>query len=116
MINRYKKIAAVLSFVLIMSGCSSGPSDTAEKFLSHLAAGEITKANELATQSTAGLINLASSFGGLPVDPDFDFQLVSENIDGNKATIKYRSKPNGKIETIHLVKLNGKWKVHEQKR
>jgi hypothetical protein len=114
--SRIKTLLAILSMVVILVGCSSGPSDTAKEFLSRIASGEISKANELATESTAKLIGIASSFGGLPVDPDFDFQLIEEKIDGNKATVKYKSKPNGKVEVIKLVKLNGKWKVHEQKR
>jgi len=105
-----------LGFIILLTGCSDGPTDTAKEFLGDLAAGKVTKANQLATEDTAKLMLMASSFGKIPVDPDFDFQLVNEKIEGNKAVITYKSEPKAEAKKIHLVKLDGTWKIHENKR
>lgn len=112
---KYLPRILALSFLLFLAGCGSGPADTAEDFLGLVAAGELNKAGELATDNTMQLLRMAQSFGALEVDPDFDFELIDEEVDGNHATITYRGKKDGKVETIHLVKLDDEWKVHEQK-
>jgi len=104
-----------LSILLLLTGCGAGPADTAEDFLGLVAAGELTEASELATDNTMQLLRMAQNFGALEVDPDFDFELIEEEVDGNHATITYRGKKDGKVESIHLVKLDDEWKVHEQK-
>jgi hypothetical protein len=114
-IRHYLIPALVLVLTSLLTACSPGPADTAEDFLSLMADGKVSEANKLATESTAQLMQMAVSFGIVDVDPDFDFQLVEEKIDDNEATITYRSGDDGKLETIHLVKLDGDWKVHETK-
>lgn len=113
--NRTKSIFAVLIGTFALAGCGGGAASTAESFATHLAAGEIGKAKELSTEPTAELLDLASSFGGLDIDPDFEFELIEESVDGNRAKITYRNKADGKVDTIDLVKLDGKWKVHAEK-
>ena len=106
---------AISTAILLLTGCSSGPSDTAKEFLTHLSKGEVTKAKEYTTESTGQLLDLASNFGGIPSNPDFKFELVEEKVDGNKATIRYKEDSKGKVQSIHLVKIDGEWKVHEVK-
>lgn len=113
--NRFKFWLFLVPLGFLLTGCSAGPEDTAEDFLAAIASGEISEAKELATESTGELLELAAGFGALDVDPDFEFVLVEKVVDGNRATITYTNGPDGKIETVDLVKLDGKWKVHEQK-
>ena len=101
--------------VLFLAACGGGPADVAEDFTTYLASGEVSKAKELSTEATGELLDLAAGLGGLDIDPDFEFELVDEQIDGNRATITYRNTANGKVETLDLVKLDGKWKVHADK-
>ncbi len=115
MITVFKNLLIPLSLIILLSGCSNGPSDTAKEFLGDMASGKVSKASQLATEDTAKLILMASSFGKIPVDPDFNYQLINEKIDGNRAIVTYKSNPKAKVKILHLVKLDGTWKVHENK-
>lgn len=113
----FKRLSLIFGLFSLsfLTACSDGPANTAEDFLGLVAAGELTEASELATDNTMQLLRMAQNFGALEVDPDFDFELIEEEVDGNRATVTYRGKKDGKVETIHLVKLDDEWKVHEQK-
>lgn len=115
MSERIRLAVSAAACVVLLAACGGGPAAVAEDFTTYLASGEISKAKELSTESTGELLDLAAGLGGLDIDPDFDFELVDEQIDGNRATITYRNKADGKIETLELVKLDGKWKVHADK-
>ena len=113
--NKVRLLVSALVCAFALSACGGGPADVAEDFAGYLAAGEVSKAKELSTETTAELLQLASGFGGLDIDPDFEFELIDEKVDGNRAQITYRDKGDGKVDTIDLVKLDGKWKVHVEK-
>ncbi|MEL7538194.1 MAG: hypothetical protein AAFZ58_06105 [Pseudomonadota bacterium] len=108
--------AAALAVVLCLAACGRGPADTAEAFMTHINDGKISEAKGLATESTGELLDLVSGLGGLEIDPDFKFRLVDEEIDGNRATITFENAADGKKDTISLVKVDGAWKVHAEKR
>jgi len=108
-------VVALAGSVLLLAGCGNSPGDVAKHFYTSLAEGDMVKARQYATDETMQLMGMAATFGESPVDPDFSFQQVDEKIEGNKATVYFREKPDGPVQSVHLVKLNGKWKVHEQK-
>ena len=114
--------AAILSFSILIAACSnSGPGDTAEKFMTHLAKAEFTEAKQYASKPTGELVEMMGKMGAalggkMKDDKDFKFVLEEESIDGDKATIKFRKKEGGDIETMHLIKEDGDWKVHEEKK
>jgi hypothetical protein len=113
---------AITTFTFFLVACSStSPGDTAEKFMTHLARAEFTEAKQYASTSTGELVEMMGKMGAamggkMEDDKDFKFVLEEENIEGDKATVKFRKKEDGKIQTVHLVKVDGDWKVHEEKK
>lgn len=108
-----KKVVLLCLVAIAFISCSSGPEKTAKNFLENLSKGKVEEAKKYATEPTGNLLDLATGFGSLPVDPDFKFKLVKDSIVGNKAWITY-SDQNDKVETIELAKIDGDWKVHMQ--
>jgi len=89
--------------------------------MTHLAHAEFTEAKQYASQSTGELVEMMGKMGAamggkMEDDKDFKFVLEEENIEGDKATVKFRKKEDAKIQTVHLIKVDGDWKVHEEKK
>jgi hypothetical protein len=108
-------VLAVLMSVALVAGCGKSPKDTAKAFTENLSKGKISESKKYATEQTGQLLDMASSMGVIPVEPNFRFILVEQVIDGNKAVVKYRETPDGEVESMDLVKIDGKWKVHMKK-
>lgn len=106
-----RKILTVLALSALLFSCSSGPEKAARSFAENLAKGKIEEAKKYATEPTGSLIDLASTFGGLPINPNFKFEEVKSSIDKNKATVTFKNE-DGETETFELVKIDGKWLVH----
>lgn len=106
-----KKILMAIGVVALMTACSSGPEKAAEKFTENLAQGKVDKAKEYATVATGRMLDLANSFGGLPINPDFDFEMKKDSVVNNKAWVTFTNQ-EGQEDVIELVKIDGKWLVH----
>lgn len=132
--NTTKAIIAAILVITILTGCGKSPKSTAEAFLYHLAAGNVSEAKKLATDQTGRLLDLAFSLGKVESDSDFDYTYIEHSIDGNTATVKFRvsgsesgsfrfgedgklefEEPHAKIRNIDLVKIDGQWKVQMSK-
>lgn len=96
---------------LLLSSCSSGPESSAKNFTENLAKGKVDEAKKYATESTGKLLDFASAFGRLPVDPDFKFKAEKDSIVENTAWVSFTDK-KGKKDKLKLVKIDGKWLVH----
>jgi len=69
-------------------GCSSGmnsPKSVAENFTENIAKGKVEEAKKYATESTGMMIDFASGFGGLPVDPNYEFEFLKDSIVDKRA-------------------------------
>jgi hypothetical protein len=114
--------STILIFSILIAACSnSGPGDTAEKFMTHLAKAEFTEAKQYASKPTGELVEMMGKMGAalggqMKDDKDFKFVLEKESIEDDKATVTFRKKEGGDIETMHLIKEDGNWKVHEDKK
>jgi hypothetical protein len=106
-----RKIITVFALSTLLFSCSSGPESAAKNFTENLAKGKVEEAKKYATESTGKLIDFASSFGSLQVDPNFKFEMIKDSIVENKAWVTFKDQ-NGKEDTIELVKIDGKWLVH----
>ncbi len=106
-----KKFFILIVTVLIFTACSSGPEKTAQKFTENLAKGKVDEAKKYATESTGKFLDLANSFGGIPIEPNFKFKMEKDSIVDNKAWITYINQ-KGEEDVIELVKIDGKWLVH----
>ena len=100
--------------LLGLAGCSPTPSATAEKFTVALAKGDVTTAKKYCTQSTAQMLDFAVSMGSVQAQPDFKFVVTEQEIDGNRATVRFKN-DKGEEEKIDLVKIDGRWQVEIRK-
>lgn len=105
-----KRIRIVMVLGLLAS-CASGPEKAVEKFAENLAKGKVEEAKKYATESTGKLIDMASGFGGIDVEPNYQFSMIKDSIVGNKAWVTYINQ-KGKEETMQVVKIDGDWLVH----
>ena len=108
-----KKILLTISISTLLFSCSSGPEKAAKNFTENLAKGKVIEAKKFATESTGKMLDLATSFGGLPVDPNFKFEMSKDSIVENKAWVTFVNQ-KGKTESMELVKIDGDWLVHMQ--
>jgi hypothetical protein len=46
------------------------------------------------------------------IDPDYKCKVENEEIDGNKAVVKFSNKNIFEPSELRLVKIDGDWKVH----
>lgn len=103
-------LMAVVS-MFVFTACSSGsPTSVAKNFTESIAKGKYEDAKKYCTEPTAKLLDMAMAFGGeAKVDPDFKFESIREEIDGETAKV-FVKKGEGE-EAIDLVKVDGAWKV-----
>lgn len=113
--KRSTALVLVPALAAILTGCVQSPRSTAKLFTENISQGKLTEAKKHATEQTGQLIDMASSMGALPIKPGNQFIFIEQTIDGDKATVRYRSSEEGNAETINLVKVDGKWKVHTRK-
>ncbi len=108
-----KKVFVMLAVVALLFSCSSasGPEKAAKNFTENLAEGKVDEAKKYATESAGKMLDLASAFGGLPIEPNFKFEMIKDSVVDNKAWITYKN-PKGDEETLEVVKIDGEWLVH----
>lgn len=104
----------VLFAFFVLMGCGDSPQSVAKNFAENLAKGKISEAKKYATEPTGEMLDFASKIGAMPVNTDFTFIYVDKTVEGEQATVRYKNSPDGQEETIKLVKIDGKWKVHMQ--
>lgn len=94
-------------------GASESPSDVAKKFLDHTNKLEFKEAKTYSTKATGELLDMIAGMAGMMGEqpPAPAYTIVGETIDGDKATVTYRSEGEEADESIKLVKEDGKWLV-----
>ncbi|MCL6217738.1 DUF4878 domain-containing protein [Zunongwangia pacifica] len=105
-----KKIITIIAVSALLLSCSSGPEKAAKNFTENMAKGKVEDAKKYATQSTGKLLDMAVSFGGSQIEPDFKFEFVKDSIVDNRAWVTYMD--NGEKKDLELVKIDGKWLVN----
>lgn len=106
-----RKILMVIALSGFLASCSSGPEKSAQNFTENLAKGKIEEAKKFATESTGKMLDFASGFGGIPIEPNFKFEFIKDSIVDNRAWVTY-SDHTGNSDNIELVKIDGDWLVH----
>jgi len=108
-----KKITTFLiaTIAVFLVACSDSPKNVAKAFSEKLAQGKISEAKEYTTEGTGKFIDGMAPSGAFEPKPDSEFSIVEEKIEGEKATVKLLNKNTDETETIHLVKVDGEWKV-----
>ncbi|HRD53773.1 MAG TPA: DUF4878 domain-containing protein [Flavobacteriales bacterium] len=105
-----------LATTVILAACGGGgdmtPSQVAEKYLAHLNKMEFKEAKAYGTEKTAGMLDLLSGMAAMmPKTDNVSSKITGETIDGDKATVTYRTDGKDADETLTLIKQDGKWLV-----
>lgn len=101
----------IVSF-LFLTSCSKSPSKVAINFMENLRHGKIEEAKKYATDASCKQLDLAAQQGGMNIDPDYKCKVKNEEIDGNKAVVKFDNGNSFGLSELRLVKIDGDWKVH----
>lgn len=104
-------IVFVLCFIFL-SSCSDSPSEVTEKFFENLAHGNLEKAKEYATDGTCKQLDKYAEEETLEVHPDYECDILSEEIDGNKAVVTLDGDELFAPNEVNLIKTDRKWKVY----
>jgi hypothetical protein len=107
-----KKTHLFLLLIAIFVACGglSSPKKVAAAFTESVAHGKIDQAKKLSTESTGKMLDFAAMMK-MPVKPDYKFQFLKDSIVGNEAWVSFID-ADKREATLHLVKIDGKWKVH----
>lgn len=102
-------LVAVFS-VFLFTACSSGsPTSVAKNFTEAIAKGKYDEAKKYCTEPTGKLLDMAAALGGgAEIKPDFKFESIREEIDGETAKVFVKKGE----DAIDLVKIDGAWKVN----
>lgn len=114
-----KKLFFTLTIIALMYSCASGPEKAARNFSECMAKGKVEEAKKYATEPTAKLLDLVSTFsalGGDNINPDFKFKLVNDSVEGNRAWVTFIDESTDDEQTLELVKIDGDWKVNIDKK
>jgi hypothetical protein len=116
---KFRSLIAILTAVILAScgGSSDSPSQVAEKFLTHINKMEFKEAKKYATKPTGEILDMIAGMAGMMGEQEGpkSVTIKSETIDGDKATVTYRSEGKEEDETLNLLKEDGKWLAHMSK-
>lgn len=109
-----------LFIALIAVACGAGsatPSQVAEKFLTHTNKMEFKEAKEYSTKATGEMLDMVAGMAGMMGEqpPAPSFKITGETIEGETATVTYRTEGKDADESVSLIKEDGKWKVNMNK-
>jgi hypothetical protein len=115
--TRFLSLAAIMLSFALLGGCGSSPKAQGEKvakqWLDALNAGNVTRAQELSTEPTAALIQMATSMGSSLAPGKYRIAEVTERNPssvGVKVVVE-----EGDDMALSVMKVDGNWKVGMQK-
>lgn len=108
-----KNIFTLIFSTLLLSSCSSStPEDAVIGFTENMSKGEIEQAKEYATEAAASMLDLASSFGTMPLYPDYKCEILKDSIvNDNNVWVTFINQ-TGTEQEMQVVKIDGEWLVN----
>ncbi|MFM7813096.1 MAG: hypothetical protein ACKO66_01115 [Flavobacteriales bacterium] len=113
--------AFAIAFAWMMTSCSGGdtPKVVATKFLTASSENNYDEAKKYATEETGQVLDLVASMaktmGGDTKKEKETFEVISEKIEGENATVTYKKAGDDAEQTLKLKKVSGDWKVSMSK-
>ncbi len=108
-------LPAVMALLLAAcGGAADTPTQVAEKYLTALNKMDFDAAKKLGTEKTGQMLDMLSPMMKMMGDAakqDASFKITGEKIEGEKATVTYRSEGKDADESLTMVKKDGKWLV-----
>lgn len=88
--------------------------EVAIDFANSFAKGKLKESKKYVTETSEMVIELTGSLGGLDINPDANFRMVKDSINGKKDLVKLvdASKEKSKGEWYDVVMIDGEWKVN----
>lgn len=115
MIKTLKFTLVAALAIVVLWACNSGeaPKVVAEKFLKAYTAHDYAAAKELCTEDGKKVVETIEgmSLGLTQKTSPAEFEITSEEVNGDNATVGYKMKETGAENKISLVKQDGKWMV-----
>jgi|GEM_PF-1107682 len=114
------KQIALAALVALIVACGGGdtPKSVAENFLKALNKMDYEAAKKYGSEDTGKLLDMMSGFAKMMPDSakkERSFEIKDEKIEGDKATVTYTESGEEGIQSLNLVKVEGKWKVSMSK-
>jgi hypothetical protein len=112
--NRLLKTGSALMVCFLIACSGNSPKSVAENFLKAMNKMDFEGAKKYGTEDTNKMLDMLSGFAKMMPDSakkEVKTEIVSEKVEGDKATYTYKEKDKEEEQTIHLVKVDGKWKV-----
>lgn len=114
------KFSFSVLIALFAVACGAGapsPSEVAEKFLTHTNKMEFAEAKQYSSKETSEMLDMLSGFASQMGEQEAPkpFKITGEKIDGDSATVSYRTEGDELDENISLIKVDGKWLVNVNK-
>jgi hypothetical protein len=109
--------AFAIAMTWMITSCSSGdaPKTVATKFLTATAEQNYDEAKKYATEETGQVLDMVSgmakAMGEGTAKEKESFEVISEKIDGETATVTYKKKGEEAEQTLKLKQVSGEWKV-----
>lgn len=107
-----------LAVAALLAACGGGASDTpsqvAEKYLTALNKQDFDAAKKYGTEKTAQMLDMMAPMMKMMGDAakqESGFKILGEKVEGEKATVTYRSEGKDADEALTLVQKDGKWLV-----
>ena len=113
--KRVMMLAGIICVVFI-AGCSSNnsPSAAARKFYTAVVKGDAKAMGQVATPETVQVMTMFGEKAQGMLAVYGKITKTTEEIDGDTAVVTLTFE-NGETDTLHLVKIDGKWKVSMNK-
>lgn len=107
-----------LAIAALIAACGGGgastPSQVAEQYLTALNKMDFDAAKKLGTEKTGQMLDMMAPMMKMMGDAakkEVGFKILGEKIEGEKATVTYRSDDKEADETLTLIQKDGKWLV-----
>jgi len=104
--------------IVLIAACTTvdTPKSVAEKFMNALNKQDFETAKKYGTEDTGKLLDMMSGLAKMGASADTvskerKVEMLTEKIEGDKATVTYKMEDKAGEEPLSLVKQDGKWKV-----
>lgn len=109
-------VVVIMAFVI---GCSgNSPKSVAGNFLKAMNKMDFEGAKKYGTEDTGKMLDMLSGFMKMMPDSskkETHSEIISETIEGDKATVTYKDEKNEGEQVLNLVKIDNQWKVSMNK-